>query len=68
MKKTQLLSDTKNLLYCKGKTHTIYKLNKNGLLNTAQIQGQVVSRNGKQEVFSMLHSWRQLPNKYTTDP
>jgi hypothetical protein len=38
------------------------------LLYTVQIQGQVVSRNGKQEVFSMLPFWRQLHNKYTTAP
>ena len=42
MSKTQLLSDTKNLIYCTGKTH--YILIQKWLLYTVQIQGQVTPK------------------------
>jgi hypothetical protein len=43
-------------------------MKQNRLLDTANCLEQVVSRNGKQEVLSMLYFWRQLHNKYTTAP
>ncbi len=42
MNKTQLLGDTKNLIYCLGKTHC-YLIQK-WLLYTVQIQGQVTPK------------------------
>ncbi len=43
MSKTQLLSDTKNLLYFKGKIHCYFDTIK-WLLYTVQIQGQVTPK------------------------
>jgi len=65
MSKTQLLSVTKNLYIARKDTQLF---DTKMVTIHIQIQEQVVSRNGKQEVFSMLHFWRQLHNKYTTAP
>jgi hypothetical protein len=64
MNKTQLLSDTENLIYCLGKTH--YILIQKWLLYTVQIQGQVTPKNDKQEVLLLLHFWRHLTYFYNT--
>ena len=49
MNKTQLLSDTKNLIYCLGKTHC-YLIQK-WLLYTVQIQGQVTPKIDNRKFF-----------------
>jgi hypothetical protein len=67
MNKTQVLSATENLIHCLGK-NTLFIMKQNRLLDTVISQEQVPPENGKQEVFSMLHFWRHLHNKYTTVP
>ncbi len=67
MNKTQMLSATENLLYCKGK-NTIYNFEQKWLLDTAISLVQLTPEMENTGVFSMLHFWRQLHNKYTTAP
>ena len=63
MSKTQLLSDSENLIYCLGKTLlfdtkmvTCYSTNP----RTSD------SKNDKQEVPLLLHFWRHLTHFYNT--
>ena len=65
-KKTIVKVILKNLVFQEKSLNNV--MNKNGLLNTIQVEEQVVSKKWKQEVFSMLYSWRHLHNKYTTAP
>jgi hypothetical protein len=65
MSKTQLLSDTENLCIAREKTHKFDT--ENNKLHSTNSKNKWL-QNGKQEVFSMLHFWRHLHNKYTTDP
>ena len=63
MNKTQLLSETENLIYCLGK-NTIY--NETGISYLIQQLGTTASRNDKQEVLLLLHFWRHFTHFYNT--
>ena len=41
-------------------------MNKNGLLNTVQVEEQVTPKMEKQEASLLLHFWRHLTHAYNT--
>ena len=65
MNRTQLLSDTENLIYCLGKTHC-YLIQK-WLLYTVQIQGQVTPKNDNRKFFCSFTFWGHLTQAYNTE-
>jgi hypothetical protein len=62
MNKTQLLSDTENLIYCLGKTH--YIIQQIRLLYTVQIQGQVTPKMITGSSFAP--SFLETPHTFST--